>query len=688
MFGAQSVYDMTSHVNGTGVIFTSRPSSGRLYTISPIPQVPFRSRREHSSRQQYADQPVGLRGRSHTHHGAQIAEPYKQACAQLREQSLREHSAPQDLVELCSSPVRVMSVDKLSNIRQHTPGVYDNSPVPLCFDSANDEGNTRLKIANDWDNGTQVRRENGRLHRSTDNSRRYGVGSSDGVNSNRRPREVLLEDATRKIQPNTSHILMTDDRKTHSRPVRNKSDRTATRDCRSPPGQGLSETQTYLKRSNTDIAICPTDRPNFHTNLSSSHSAGGLGRYESAEVNTTDQPVYRIVNKSSLDHYEYLKPVGDDLSTLLAFRGAPSRHALFPPPHIQNHDSSLQYSTSVGNIEDQVYATLAERRPDDRDETRRRNAQLENAVSPDVDFIVTSQTYHQLSPEQFRTALARVVDPGDPRTNLEELGPLGEGSTGVVCLMRQRSTGCYVAVKKMNIFKQQRRELLFNEVMIMRQYRHPNIVEMYSSHLVMNELWVVMEYLEGGALTSIVSRTLMSEQQIATVCRYVLKALAFLHDHGIIHRDVKSDSILLSSTGQVKLSDFGFCAQLTEQILRRRSLVGTPYWMSPEVISRKPYGTSVDVWSMGVLLIEMVDGEPTYFNEPPIRVMRRIQTEAIPHLANPHKSSRRLNQFLQRMLVREPACRATAAQLLLDPFLQLSGTSECLLPLLKHAHRR
>ncbi|CAH8520294.1 unnamed protein product [Dicrocoelium dendriticum] len=110
--------------------------------------------------------------------------------------------------------------------------------------------------------------------------------------------------------------------------------------------------------------------------------------------------------------------------------------------------------------------------------------------------------------QHFRSALADVVDPCDPRPRLEDLGPIGEGSTGVVSLMRDLPKNIYVAVKKMNIFEQQRRELLFNEVMIMRHYRHPNIVEMYSSHLIANELWVIMEYLEGGALTNIVSRTL------------------------------------------------------------------------------------------------------------------------------------------------------------------------------------
>lgn len=117
----------------------------------------------------------------------------------------------------------------------------------------------------------------------------------------------------------------------------------------------------------------------------------------------------------------------------------------------------------------------------------------------------------------------------------------------------------------------------------MRDYKHPNIVEMYGSYLVDNELWVVMEYLDGGALTDYLStptgETRMNEQQIATVCKSVLKALAYLHSNGVIHRDIKSDSILLSTDGFVKLSDFGFCAQVMNekkaQAIKRKSLVGT-----------------------------------------------------------------------------------------------------------------
>ncbi|VDP02077.1 unnamed protein product [Soboliphyme baturini] len=201
----------------------------------------------------------------------------------------------------------------------------------------------------------------------------------------------------------------------------------------------------------------------------------------------------------------------------------------------------------------------------------------------------------------------------------------GVSSTGVVCTATETTSGRIVAVKKMDLRQQQRRELLFNEVVIMRDYRHPNIVEMYSSHLVGDELWVCMEYLEGGSLTDVVTSCRMNEMQIATVCRQCLEALAYLHDHGVIHRDIKSDSILLDFNGKIKLSDFGFCAQITPELPKRKSLVGTPYWMSPEVISRTAYGTEVDIWSFGIMIIEMVEGEPPFFNELPLHAMKKIR---------------------------------------------------------------
>ncbi|XP_055695734.1 serine/threonine-protein kinase PAK mbt [Lutzomyia longipalpis] len=296
-----------------------------------------------------------------------------------------------------------------------------------------------------------------------------------------------------------------------------------------------------------------------------------------------------------------------------------------------------------------------------------------------------SKQEQRLTHEQFRAALQMVVSAGDPRENLENFMKIGEGSTGTVCIATDKSTGRQVAVKKMDLRKQQRRELLFNEVVIMRDYHHPNIVETYSSFLVDDELWVVMEYLEGGALTDIVTHSRMDEEQIATVCKQCLKALAYLHSQGVIHRDIKSDSILLASDGRVKLSDFGFCAQVSQELPKRKSLVGTPYWMSPEVISRLPYGPEVDIWSLGIMVIEMVDGEPPFFNEPPLQAMRRIRDMLPPKLKNAQKVSPRLQSFLDRMLVRDPAQRATAAELLQHPFLRQAGSPSLLVSLMRRS---
>lgn len=286
--------------------------------------------------------------------------------------------------------------------------------------------------------------------------------------------------------------------------------------------------------------------------------------------------------------------------------------------------------------------------------------------------------------EEFKAALQCVVCDGDPTDQLQMVKKIGEGSTAIVYLAIEKQSRRQVAVKKMNLKKQQRRELLFNEVCIMRDYHHDNIVEMYSSFVVNDELWVVMEYLEGGALTDIVTRTglCMTEPQIATVCKSVLTALVYLHDKGVIHRDIKSDSILLNRDGKIKLSDFGFCAQISNEIQRRRSLVGTPYWMAPELIQRLPYGPPVDIWSLGIMVIEMIDGEPPFFNETPIKAMKLIRDQVPAKMKHSDKISSALRGFVDRMLIRRPENRATAAELLRHPFIRSARDPKCLMSLI------
>ncbi|KAE8587617.1 hypothetical protein XENTR_v10022037 [Xenopus tropicalis] len=232
-------------------------------------------------------------------------------------------------------------------------------------------------------------------------------------------------------------------------------------------------------------------------------------------------------------------------------RGVFAKAASLPPNHL-----SPDFTRVISGAPSDSISPLRPCRPSPAGSPRSRPIQTSSTnLHLCTDTFGKTQLGNQESPvvthEQFKTALRMVVDQGDPRQLLEDYVKIGEGSTGVVCIAREKHSGRQVAVKMMDLRKQQRRELLFNEVVIMRDYQHPSVVEMYKSYLVGEELWVLMEYVQGGALTDIVSQTRLNEEQIATVCKSVLQALEYLHSQGVIHRDIKSDSILLTLDGRV-----------------------------------------------------------------------------------------------------------------------------------------
>lgn len=291
--------------------------------------------------------------------------------------------------------------------------------------------------------------------------------------------------------------------------------------------------------------------------------------------------------------------------------------------------------------------------------------------------------------QQIISKLQNICTEGNPNEFYKDLKKIGQGASGGVYIAHAvNSSNKVVAIKQMNLEQQPKKELIINEILVMKGSRHPNIVNYIDSYLLKGELWVVMEYMEGGSLTEIVTHSVMSEGQIGAVCRETLKGLKFLHSKGVIHRDIKSDNILLNTEGNIKMTDFGFCAQINEINLKRTTMVGTPYWMAPEVVSRKEYGPKVDIWSLGIMIIEMIEGEPPYLNETPLRALYLIATNGTPRLKEPEALSNDIKKLLARCLQVDPVKRATAEKLLEDKFILESDDVSTLAPLVKIARMK
>ncbi|KAF2825383.1 Pkinase-domain-containing protein [Ophiobolus disseminans] len=275
----------------------------------------------------------------------------------------------------------------------------------------------------------------------------------------------------------------------------------------------------------------------------------------------------------------------------------------------------------------------------------------------------------------------------DPTLKYKQFNKIGQGASGGVFMAYEVGSNKCVAIKQMNLEQQPKKDLIINEILVMKDSKHKNIVNFMDSFLVRGDLWVVMEYMEGGSLTDVVTFNIMSEGQIAAVCRETLHGLQHLHSKGVIHRDIKSDNILLSLEGNIKLTDFGFCAQINENHNKRTTMVGTPYWMAPEVVTRKEYGRKVDIWSLGIMAIEMIEGEPPYLNESPLRALWLIATNGTPTIKEEHALSAMFRDFLGFSLKVDPDKRASAHDLLVHPFINTAEPLNTLAPLVLSARK-
>ncbi|XP_029908035.1 serine/threonine-protein kinase 4-like [Myripristis murdjan] len=272
-----------------------------------------------------------------------------------------------------------------------------------------------------------------------------------------------------------------------------------------------------------------------------------------------------------------------------------------------------------------------------------------------------------------------------PEEVFDVLEKLGEGSYGSVFKAHLKETGEIVAIKQVPV--ESDLQEIIKEISIMQQCNSPHVVRYYGSYFKNSDLWIVMEYCGAGSVSDIIrirNKTL-TEEEIAAILQATLKGLEYLHFMRKIHRDIKAGNILLNSEGQAKLADFGVAGQLTDTMAKRNTVIGTPFWMAPEVIQEIGYNCVADIWSLGITAIEMAEGKPPYADIHPMRAIFMIPTNPPPTFRNPDQWSSAFQDFVSKCLVKNPENRATATHLLQHPFIKSAKPSSILRALITDA---
>ncbi|XP_070534549.1 serine/threonine-protein kinase 3-like [Ptychodera flava] len=257
-----------------------------------------------------------------------------------------------------------------------------------------------------------------------------------------------------------------------------------------------------------------------------------------------------------------------------------------------------------------------------------------------------------------------------PEEVFDVLEKLGEGSYGSVYQAVHKETGQLLAIKQVPVDTDLQE--IIKEISIMQQCDSHYIVKYYGSYFKNTDLWIVMEYCGAGSVSDIMrlrNKTL-SEGEIAAILQSTLKGLEYLHSRRKIHRDIKAGNILLNNEGHAKLADFGVAGQLTDTMARRNTVIGTPFWMAPEVIQEIGYDCVADIWSLGITALEMAEGKPPYADIHPMRAIFMIPSKPPPTFRHPEKWSADFIDFVNKCLVKNPSERASATQLLQHPFIK------------------
>ncbi|XP_066535593.1 TRAF2 and NCK interacting kinase b isoform X4 [Hoplias malabaricus] len=271
----------------------------------------------------------------------------------------------------------------------------------------------------------------------------------------------------------------------------------------------------------------------------------------------------------------------------------------------------------------------------------------------------------------------------DPAGIFELVELVGNGTYGQVYKGRHVKTGQLAAIKVMDVTGDEEEEIKAEINMLKKYSHHRNIATYYGAFIKKNppgiddQLWLVMEFCGAGSVTDLIKNTKgnsLKEEWTAYICREILRGLTHLHQHKVIHRDIKGQNVLLTENAEVKLVDFGVSAQLDRTVGRRNTFIGTPYWMAPEVIAcdENPdatYDFKSDLWSLGITAIEMAEGAPPLCDMHPMRALFLIPRNPAPRLKS-KKWSKKFQSFIDSCLVKNHTQRPSTEQLLKHPFIR------------------
>ncbi|KAH3760944.1 serine/threonine-protein kinase 3 [Pelomyxa schiedti] len=287
---------------------------------------------------------------------------------------------------------------------------------------------------------------------------------------------------------------------------------------------------------------------------------------------------------------------------------------------------------------------------------------------------------------EFTRTRSRSTDSGDdievtdPERAFDFIEKLGEGNYGAVWKVCHIPSAQIYAIKK--IFASANAHELSQEVEIMKSLDCPWIVKYFGSVMVKNELWIVMEYCAGGSLRVMMEKTKRSltEREVSIAACHILRGLNYLHSVRKIHRDLKAANVIVNDLGIAKLTDFGVSGQITAEQTKKNTMIGTPYWIAPEIISDTTgYDEHADIWSLGITLIELAHGLPPHYEFGPMRAMFLILSEEPPKLLSKPGGpvwSLQFQRFIKRILVKDPYTRPLTDALLEDDFIRPSHNSD------------